>query len=81
MADNIVRRRIEAETVLNRGFAAYAEDTKHFQGEADRSLSSVDQISEIMYVVLRDSEGVLAVYRVASNGELKYEERWPAELA
>lgn len=32
------------------------------------------------YVVLRNRQGVLAVYRVRTSGALKRLKRWPAEL-
>ena len=32
------------------------------------------------YVVLRDANGILGVYRVRNDGKLKRLRRWPAEL-
>jgi hypothetical protein len=40
--------------------------------------SCVEQIAGKQYVVLRNVNGVLAVYRVRNDGVLKRLKRWPA---
>lgn len=85
MAENRIRRGIESETLLNRGLKAYRESqTESHESlllpSLQRNRSSVDQINDLTFVVIRNDERTLAVYRVTSQGELKPLEKWPTEL-
>ena len=42
--------------------------------------SGVETAGEKAYVVLRNVNGILAVYRVRNDGKLKALKRWPKEL-
>jgi hypothetical protein len=44
------------------------------------SESGPTELDGKQYVVLRNSNGVLAVYRVRNDGMLKRLRRWPADL-
>jgi hypothetical protein len=35
---------------------------------------------QLTYVVLRNTNGVMAIYRVTNRGELRRLKRWPSEL-
>jgi len=43
--------------------------------------SGVEKHNGLEYVVLRNINGVLAVYRVHNDGQLRRMKRWPAEIA
>lgn len=63
---------------MRRAYAAY------FRGGATQqpaeNSSGVEQVGRLKYVVLRNSDGVLGVYRVRNDGVLKGLKRWPAPL-
>lgn len=42
--------------------------------------SGVYELDERSYVVLKNGNGILAVYRVRNDGMLKRLKRWPTEL-
>lgn len=42
--------------------------------------SQVQTHADKEYVVLRNANGILAVYRIRPSGELKRLRRWPVEL-
>ena len=72
------------EQLTRRAFAAY------FRSAAREGVPSPDQPANYsgveehggkQYVVLRNVNGVLAVYRVRNDGILKGLKRWPEELA
>ena len=48
--------------------------------QPNRSLSEIEKVGGKAYVVLRNINGVLAVYRIRNDGMLKGLRRWPAEL-
>lgn len=70
----------EAEelALARRAYAAYfrAGGTE----QPAQASSGVETRGGLKYVVLRNSKGVLAVYRVRNDGVLKGLKRWPAEL-
>jgi hypothetical protein len=85
MANNVVRRGIEAEPLLNRALEDFSQEFKNSTATdpltaADRACSSVDQINDLTFVVIRNQQRTLAVYRVTSRGELKRLETWAKEL-
>jgi hypothetical protein len=85
MADNVIRRGLEAEPLLNRALQEFSQDLDESAPTDQHTLpekacSSVDQINDLTFVVIRNSQVTLAVYRVTSRGELKRLERWPKEL-
>lgn len=66
---------------VDRAFSAYF---RRFGASANQPASSsrVERDDKgLDYVVLRNTNGVLAVYRIRPSGELKLLTRWPAELA
>lgn len=44
------------------------------------SESEVTDIGDRRYVVLRNINGVMAVYRLTTQGKLRIMRRWPAEI-
>lgn len=55
----------------------------HFRGgrtEQPANTSDVREHDEKTYVVLRNVDGVLGVYRLRSVGTLKAMKRWPKEI-
>ncbi|CAM5793150.1 hypothetical protein [Rhizobacter fulvus] len=64
--------------LARRAYAAYFKAGNNVQ--PSQRLSGVKKAGSLKYVVLRDSENVLAVYRVRNDGVLKGLKRWPAEL-
>jgi hypothetical protein len=65
------------EVYVRRAFAAWFRS-----GGTDQpaGYSDVEYHAGHRYVVLRNANGVLAVYRVRNDGMLKRLRRWPAEL-
>lgn len=70
------------EPVINRAFAAYFRSAAREGGAADQpaSDSHLCELDGRQYVVLVNAGGVLAVYRVRTDGILKAMKRWPKEL-
>ncbi len=64
--------------LTRRAFAAYFRS-----GHSDQpaNTSGVQTVDGRRYVVLRNVNGVLAVYRVRNDGMLKGLRRWPSELS
>jgi len=62
---------------MNRAYAAYYK-----AGDQDHpgDMSGVQEHDGKEYVVLRNINGVLAVYRITRSGQLKRLKRWPKEL-
>jgi hypothetical protein len=52
------------------------------QGDQQPSftLSSVDTVNEKCYIVLRNIDGILAVYRHMKDGSFKHMVRWPKQI-
>lgn len=68
----------EEKQLVRRAYAAYFRSGAT-QQPAERE-SGVRSVGKLNYVVLRNSEGVLSVYRVRNDGVLKGLKRWPAPL-
>ena len=66
-----------AEDRLHRAFKAYF---KTGATEQPSVASGEQQVDGLTYVVLRNVNGPLAVYRVRRDGALKRLKRWPAAL-
>lgn len=71
--------------LVRRAMAAYYRSGRR-EGFADEQINMPANDSDVQehdgkqYVVLRNVNGVLAVYRVRNDGMLKGLKRWPAEL-
>lgn len=67
--------------LLQRAMAAYF---RHYPDasitQPDSTASGETEHDGKLYVVLRNCNGVLAVYRVRPDGILKRLKRWPAEI-
>lgn len=71
------------DEMLSRAYAAYFKTAKREQYSADQpseNRSGAQTYAGKDYIVLRNSYGVLAVYRVRNDGLLKRLRRWPAHL-
>jgi hypothetical protein len=66
--------------VLARAFRAYFATAKRTVDTPSVSRSFQTEINDKSYIVLSNSTGILAVYRVRNDGMLKRLRRWPAEL-
>ena len=64
--------------ILRRAMAAFFRGGGTDQPSATDS--GVQEVKGLTYVVLRNSNGILAVYRLRPNGVLKGLKRWPKEL-
>jgi len=67
---------------LTRAFSAYFSTEGSFAAQPSTGTtgSAVETIDGKDYVVLRNSGGVLAVYRIRTSGVLKRLTRWPKQL-
>lgn len=71
--------------LVRRAMAAYYRSGRR-EGLADAQItipgndSDVQEYNGKQYVVLRNVNGVLAVYRVRNDGMLKGLKRWPQEI-
>lgn len=63
--------------LLRRGFAAYFRSGANIQPSNG---SGVAELNGKTYVVLLNTNGYLAVYRVRNDGMLKRLKRWPSAL-
>jgi hypothetical protein len=68
------------DALLNRAFAAQARAAARAGGAPLQPSkdSGVTVVNGKQYVVLRNVNGILAVYRVRTDGVLKSLKRWPA---
>lgn len=75
-------RPVEDEDALRRAFLAYrrAATRKGFIYDQPANYSGVVEGDGRTYVVLRNCNGILAVYQVTASGRLKGLEEWPQEL-
>lgn len=48
--------------------------------QPNQGLSEVEEIEDRVYVVLRNINGILAVYRLTSQNKLRKLRRWPAQF-
>ena len=79
-SNKIVGTDLEHE-LYNRAVAAYFRTETSFSPDAPSNASGVEVHGGKSYVVLRNRNGILAVYRVRNDGKLKrIHERWPARL-
>jgi len=62
---------------LSRAMAAYFRAGNTIQ---PANSSGVQECNGKKYVVLRNVNGILAVYRITTSGQLKKLKRWPMEL-
>jgi hypothetical protein len=67
------------EDLVRRAYAAYFRGGQ-YHDQPSSSASTVEVVDDKFYVVLRNVNGVLAVYRVRNDGILKGLKRWPREL-
>lgn len=69
-------------SLLNRAISAAAREAAKAGGVLMQpaSGSGVQEVNGKRYVVLRNVGGILAVYRVRTDGILKGMKRWPKEL-
>ncbi len=66
--------------LVNRAIAAYFRSADAPSPDQPANYSDVQEAGGKRYVVLRNVNGVLAVYRVRNDGVLKGLKRWPKEL-
>jgi hypothetical protein len=66
---------------VSRAFAAYYRSGETVDPDKPASSSGVVTHQGKEYVVLRNVNGVLAVYRVGNSGVLRRLRRWPAAVA
>lgn len=69
----------DRESVMRRAYAAYFRTggpAADFPGQG----SDVESINGLDYAVLRNGNGLLAVYRVEKTGTLRRLRRWPKNL-
>lgn len=72
---------LDDPAVMRRGFAAwYSTGEAQAPGHPSPAASHHVRVAGHEYVVLRDSDSLLAVYRLRNDGKLKRLRRWPAEL-
>jgi hypothetical protein len=62
----------------NRAIGAYLRGEG--MNQPCRSSSGAEVIDGQAYIVLRNVNGVLAVYRIRNNGSLRRLDRWPPEV-
>ena len=65
---------------LSRAYAAYFRTEGTARTAQPSSNSDICEHDGKEYVVLRNINGVLAVYRITNSGQLKRLKRWPVEL-
>lgn len=66
------------QDLLRRAYAAYFK-----MGGVDQPAANVSGVvkhKRLLYVVLANAKGTLAVYRVKADGALRRLRRWPSEL-
>src|SRR4051794_30288202 len=70
------------DELTNRAFRAYFQTAKRGEYSAAQPSNSSGQyeVGDMSYIVLRNGNGILAVYRVRNDNILKRLKRWPAEL-
>ncbi len=70
------------EHYVNRAMAAYFRGAKldSMPLQPNSGISCIEVHDGKNYVVLRNINGVLAVYRITTSGQLKRLKRWPKEF-
>ena len=77
VTDKRVLQRDEDE-LLRAAYAAWFRSGGSDQPNASKS--GVEEVDGRWYVVLRNVNGIMAVYRERTDGVLKHLKRWPKEL-
>lgn len=75
---------VECDPLIARAFRAYWMTAKKEREDVDQPSSNgsaVEQRGNKAYVVLRNPQRTLAVYRVRTDGILKRLKRWPKEIS
>lgn len=70
---------MEQHELVKRAIAAYFRNSEGLPAQPSND-SAVETIEDKEYVILRNVEGPLAVYRVRNDGKLKGLRRWPAGI-
>jgi hypothetical protein len=71
---------MDEQDLTRRAIAAYYRSGKGDPMSPPSKYSGLVAREGLHYIVLRNANGVLAVYRVRSDGMLKALKRWPSEL-
>ena len=69
----------DEDGLVRRAFAAYFKFSDSCPDQPSNT-SGIETVGGKDYVVLRNVNGILAVYRIRNNGMLKGLKRWPAAL-
>ncbi len=73
--------RLDDPAIVRRALAAwYGTDETEAPGHPDPAASHHVRLAGHEYVVLRDVNSLLAIYRLRNDGKLKRLRRWPREL-
>ena len=70
----------DEDDLLRRAFAAYFRQPVEGQLDQPSNSSGVERHKGKDYVVLRNANGLLKVYRVRKDGMLKGLRRWPGTI-
>ena len=70
----------DEDTLVRRAMAAYYKFSDRRDPPHPGNVSGIETVGGKDYVVLRNINGVLAVYRIRNDGMLKGLKRWPAGL-
>ena len=68
------------EVLVDSAISLFLRENRSSSSEPDQYASSVEQLEGHLYVVLRNYNGVLAVYEVVGNGVLKRTSKVPKAL-
>jgi|APCry1669192269_1035402.scaffolds.fasta_scaffold55710_2 hypothetical protein len=68
------------EVLVDSAISLFLRENRSSSSEPDQYASSVEQLEGRLYVVLRNYNGVLAVYEVVGNGVLKKASKVPKAL-
>jgi hypothetical protein len=66
--------------VVSRALRSYFKKEGHQAAQPTVRGTHQQEVADKSYVVLRNGSGVLAVFRIRTNGVLKRLRRWPTEL-
>lgn len=79
---NLNGRVVSEQELTSRAMRAYfaTARTKGHRPDEPANDSGVEEHGDKLYVVLRNVNGTLAVYRVRNDGVLKALKRWPKEI-
>jgi hypothetical protein len=68
---------------LSRAMAAHFRECSkkgYIPMQPSQSGSGIEEYKGKQYVVLRNTNGIMKVYRITTSGQLKNLKRWPAEI-